>query len=190
MPGAMNINLASRPFRRDRPMLAASIAVAVILAGMLGMLLYLISVVRYEGAETAEAIRITEAELRELTAAESQLQNEFLRPENEVMLDRSLFLNALLVRKGVSWTLLFGDLEEVLPYNVKLIQVRPQITVDNQVRLEMMVASQSAEPVIEMLRAMESSELFNSMSVPAALPPTETEPLFRYRVSVNYEREL
>jgi type IV pilus assembly protein PilN len=186
----MNINLASEPFRRDRPMVAASIAVAVLMAGVLGMLLYLISAVSYEGAETAQAIQQTQAELRELTAAESKLQNELLRPENEIVLDRSIFLNALLVRKGVSWTLLFADLEEVLPYNVKLVQVRPQVSVDNQVQLEMVVASQTAEPVITMLKAIEGSELFSSMAVSATLPPTETEPLYRYRVSVNYEREL
>ena len=35
------INLASQPFRRDRPMLAASIAVSLLLAGTLGVLISL-----------------------------------------------------------------------------------------------------------------------------------------------------
>ena len=190
MPSLTDINLASSPFRRDRPMLAASIALAVVMIGLLGMLLYMISIASYEGTETVAAIDRTEAQLRELTAEKSALQNELLRPENEIVLDRSIFLNALLIRKGISWTLIFDDLEDVLPYNVKLIQIRPQVTFDNPLQLEMVVASQSAEPVITMLQAMEGSDLFSSMSVPAALPPTATEPLYRYRVSVNYEREL
>ncbi len=190
MPRAININLSSQPFRRDRPMLAASIALAAVMVALLGALFYMISMASYEGTETAAAIKRTEAELQALTAKESGLQNELLRPENEVVLEQSIFLNALLVRKGISWTLIFDDLEDVLPYNVKLIQVSPQVTVDNQLQLEMVVASQTAEPVIEMLQSMEGSELFSSMSVPASLPPTATEPLYRYRVSVNYEREL
>jgi hypothetical protein len=190
MSGTSNINRASEPFRRDRPMLAASVALALIMVGLLSMLIYLISIEKSEGTETLAAIRETEATLAKLSGEESELQGELLRAENAVVLERSIFLNSLLKRKSISWTLIFKDLEGVLPHNVKLIQVRPQVSVESQVQLEMVVASQSAEPVIEMLRSMEGSELFSSMSVPVALPPTDTEPLYRYRVNVNYERDL
>ena len=196
MKATAAINLSSEPFRRDRPLLVASIALALLLAGLLAMQVLLISAESSAGSETATAIAQTRAEMRKLSSEEAALQEVLQVPENAAMLDRSVFLNALLLRKGISWTLVFQDLEEVLPYNVKLVQVRPQVNLsaedatDNEILLEMVVAATAAEPVIEMLRALETSELFGTTSVATALPPTESEPLHRYQVSVRYDREL
>jgi len=192
---ALAINLAPEPFRRDRPMLIASLAVAALMAGMLALLSFLVWVEKDEGRETAAAIAQTRSRLEALAAEERRLTDVLLRPENAAVLERSLFLNELLERKGISWTLIFQDLEEVFPHNVKLVQIRPQIRTNpqaperNEVLLEMVVASQSAEPVIELLRALESSPRFGATAVSAAFPPTETEPLYRYRVSVRYARQ-
>lgn len=193
---ALSINLATEPFRRDRPMLIASLAVAVLMVGTLATLSYLIWVEKDEGRETARAVEQTRRRLDALAVEERRLTEVLTRPENAAVLERSLFLNELLARKAVSWTLLFQDLEEVVPHNVKLVQVRPQIRTNsqaperNEVLLEMVVASQSPEPVIDLLRALESSPLFGATAISAAFPPTETEPLYRYRVSVRYARQL
>lgn len=191
---ALSINLATEPFRRFRPILVASMALAVLLVGLLAVQLYLFWLEKDEGRETALAIAQTQARLNALIAEERRLNEILLRPENAAVLDRSLFLNELLARKGISWTLIFRDLEEVLPHNVKLVQIRPQIQAGaparHEVLLEMVVASESAEPVIDMLRALESSPLFGETAVSAAFPPTDTEPLYRYRVSVRYARQL
>ncbi len=183
MKNALTINLASEPFRRDRPILVASIAVALVMVMLLALQLYLIRIERGEGTETTQAIAETEQQLRTIQSEQAGMRNELLRPENEIVLDRSVFLNSLLLRKGISWTLLFRDLEEVMPYNVKLVQIRPQVNASNEIQLEMVVASQETAPVIEMLRSMENSALFSATSVTASLPPTDSEPLYRYRVT-------
>ncbi len=190
MRTAVPINLASRPFRHDRPILVASAATAVLMVAVLVLQVYLILAERGAGDEVARAIAEAESRLQHLTMRETQLQAELRRPENEAVLQRSVFLNMLLLRKGISWTLIFGDLEQVMPYNVKLVQIRPQVTEDNEIQLEMVVAAQDSEPVIEMLRNMEDSEIFSSTAVTAALPPTDNEPLYRYRVNVVYDRRL
>lgn len=190
MRGTFSINLASEPFRKDRPMVVASIATGVLMVSVLAMLVYLIWIERDEGTETALAIQQIQSQLDGLVAEETRLEGVLLRPENAEVLERSLFLNALLTRKGISWTMIFADLEEVLPYNVKLVQVRPQVSMHNEIRLDMDVASATTEPVIDMLKALENSDLFGSTSVSVSLPPSDSEPLYRYRVSVNYAREL
>jgi len=58
------------------------------------------------------------------------------------------------------------------------------------VYLEMDVASQSSEPVIDMLTRMESSEQFGATHVATWLPPSQTEPMYRYRVNVNYGQKF
>ena len=85
---------------------------------------------------------------------------------------------------------LFGDLESVMPHNVRLVAVRPQTDPKNNIQLEMTVGAQSVEPVVDMLKKMEGSGIFSVPSVANCLPPSQSEPLYRCRVSVNYAQKL
>ncbi len=120
----------------------------------------------------------------------SQIENVLRQPQNAEVLDRSVFLNDLLMRKGVSWTRIFSDLEKVTPHNVRLISVRPQIRPNNELTLDMVVGSQSAESILNFVMQLEASSLFGKTTVHTTLPPSQTEPLFRSRVSVNYAQKL
>ena len=106
------------------------------------------------------------------------------------MLERSLFLNALLYRKGISWTRIFADLEKVVPYNVRIMAIRPSMTGQNQVSLDMTVGSETPVAVIELLKNLEGSPSFGAVYSHSLLPPTQTDKLYRCRVSVNYVQKL
>ena len=184
------VNLASEPFRRDRPMIVASSVVAAMLTLVLGMLIWLAIAERDRAAEARSEIAAIEQQLALLQKEEARLQGVLRRPENAEVLDRSVFLNQLLARKGVSWTKIFSDLETVTPHNVRLMSVRPQITARNEVILDMWVASQATEPVLQFVMHLEQSPLFGATAVPNMLPPSQNEPLYRYRVSVSYAQKL
>jgi hypothetical protein len=186
----IHVNLASEPFRRDRPMVVASIVVAVLLSGLLVMLVFLAGAERDRAAEAREAIERMETQLRTMDAEQRKLEGVLRLPENAEVLDQSVFLNELLARKGVSWTKIFGDLESVTPHNVRLVQVRPQIGGNNSLQLDMVVASQATEPILNFLMQLEGSPVFGKTTVQNSLPPSQNEPLFRYRVSVNYAQKL
>lgn len=184
------INLASEPFRRDRPMLFASAAAAVLLSASLAAMVWLAWWERGAAAETRAAIARLEARLARLNAEQARLEATLRRPENAEVIDKVVFLNTLLYRKGISWTKIFADLEEVVPHNVRLISVRPQVSGQNEIVLDMVVGAASQGPVIEMLKRLESSPVFGATAVHSSLPPAQTEPLFRYRISVNYAQKL
>ena len=112
------------------------------------------------------------------------------KPENALALDNSVFINSLLYRKGISWTRLFQDLEEVLPYNVRIVQIRPTLNASNQVFLDMTIASESQPAVIDFLKRLETSNKFGAVMDHNALPPSQSEPSYRYRVSVTYAQKL
>jgi Tfp pilus assembly protein PilN len=188
--GRLSINLASEPFRKDRPILVASVLTGLLMTAVLVMLVSLIWFERGEVSETVESVQKTEKQLRTLSAEQARLDAVLREPKNAEVLERSLFLNSLLLRKGISWTRIFSDLEQVLPYNVKLISIRPQVNTLNEIQLDMIVAAKSSEPVIELLKGLESSPLFGATAVSNWLPPSQTEPLFRYRVTVNYAQKL
>ncbi len=186
----IQINLSNEPFRRDRPWVVATTAFSIILLATLGYLTYAAVMGRDEALEARQEVEKARKQLTLLTAEQQKLNNALQRPENTEVIELSVFLNQLLLRKGISWTRIFSDLEKVLPYNVRLIQVRPQITPSNDVYLEMVVGAQSTEPVVEMLMKLEASPEFGATHWANWLPPSQTEPLNRYRISVNYSQKL
>jgi Tfp pilus assembly protein PilN len=184
------VNLSSDPFRRDRPVLVASIAVGVMLTALLCVLVTLAVSERNRAKQAREEIARVDAQLRRMSAEQSKLEAMMRRPENAEVLDRSQFINALLLRKGVSWTKIFNDLETVVPHNVRVVQVRPQLNGPNDLLLDMTVASQSPEPVVQLLMNLEGSPLFGTTTPHSWLPPSQSEPFFRYRLSVTYAQKL
>jgi Tfp pilus assembly protein PilN len=184
------INLASQPFRRDRAMLVASVAVSLLLVGTLGALISLAMTDRAQLADLRHDVSQIRTQLRSETEQQQGLDNVLRRPENAVVLETSVFINTLLYRKGISWTRILADLEKTMPAKVKVLTIRPYVSGKNQVTLDMLVGAESAEPVIDLYKAMENSPLFGAVSQQSYLPPSQAEPLHRYRFTVNYAQKL
>ena len=185
------INLASDPFRHDRPMLVASTACAVVLTGLAVVLAFLIAAERGRARETRVAVDRLANELRTISNEQTRLEGTLRQPANAVVLERSLLLNTLIERKSISWTRIFADLEAVKPYNAKVIQVRlPQINSHNEVTLDLIIGTQEPPAAIEFLKRLEASPLFGPATLHASQSPSQNEPLYRYRVSVDYAQKL
>ena len=186
----VNINLASQPFRRDRPMLIGSAVSGVLLLALLGMLISLNLSERTRLASTRKDVDRLDSQLRVIAAEQAKLEAVLRKPENAQVLDRSVLLNSLLYRKGISWTKIFADLEKTLPHNVRVISIRPSVDAQNQIMLEMNVGSEQTEPLLQLLIKLENSEQFGHTAVSSILPPSQSEPLFRYVVNVNYAQKF
>ena len=70
------------------------------------------------------------------------------------------------------------------------MSIRPSVNAQNQITLDMQVGAESPEPVIDLVRRLEGSPLFGAAYLHSSMPPSQTEPLFRCRVSVNYAQKL
>src|SRR5690242_14355302 len=121
----ISINLASQPFRRDRPMLVGSTLVAFLLAGTLAALISLIMLDRSQSADVRLELAREEAAIRQTAQQQDALEAVLRKPENAQVLERSVFLNDLLYRKGISWTKIFSDLGKAMPANVRVMTIRP-----------------------------------------------------------------
>lgn len=186
MRGAVSINLASEPFHRDRPILVALMLATVVLAGLLATQIALGWVERGQRIELQNQIIQLENQLGVVRGQRAQVERSVRDPENAEAVEYAVFLNGLLRRKGISWTRIFDDLEQIVPHNVRLISVRPQVNLDNQIQLDMQVGSPEPQPVIQMLMNLEASVLFGAPAVTNLIPPSQSEPQYRYRVNVNY----
>lgn len=185
------INLASEPFRRDRALLVASTVLGIALVAMLGWQISAIVHERHQAANIRVTINQLSAQLRTVSAQQAKLNATLRRPENAEVLERSLFLNTLIERKAISWSKIFADLEKVLPYNVRLVSVRlPEVDSENAVLLDMLVGAKEVQPVLELLRKLEGSPQFGPPEVPNSMPPSQTDPFFRYHVSVRYAQKF
>ena len=184
------INLASEPFRKDRAMLAASLAVGALLVASLAALVMLANA---DNAQLAD-LRKEVTQLHTQIAAAGKQQADFeaviRKPENAQVLELSVFLNTLLSRKGISWTRILADLEKTMPANVKMLNIQPYVTGRNQVVLSLQVGAADPEPVILFYRALERSDLFGGVTQNIYQPPSQAEPLYRYRFTVNYGQKL
>ena len=190
MSPRVRINLASEPFQRTRAVLVASGAAGLLLLGLLGLLYGLAVMQRGQAADARRTIARLETQLHRLNAETGKLEGVLREPENAEVLERSLFLNSLLYAKGISWTRLFDDLGKVLPHNVRLISIRPQAVGQNEILLDLVVGAESAAPVVHMLMQLEASPTFEKALIHNTAPPSQSEPLLRYRVSVNYAQQL
>ncbi|HUP05470.1 MAG TPA: hypothetical protein VMU19_15835, partial [Bryobacteraceae bacterium] len=157
------INLASQPFQRVRAMLLASAAVSLLLVLTLAGLASLILTDRGQQAGVRRDIARLNRGIAQAQAEQARLADVLKKPENAEVLERSVFLNTLLYRKGISWARIFSDLEKVVPYNVKIVAIRPTLGARNQVVLDMTVASDTPEPEVQMLLALENSPLFGDV---------------------------
>lgn len=185
------INLASTPFRRDRPLFVATISICALLALILFTQIGTIIAHRQQAADTRAAIDLSTAQLNRIRAEQRKFDATLARPENAEVLERSLFLNTLIERKAISWTKLFHDLQGVVPSTVRLVSVRlPEVDNQNQVLLDVVVSAKEPGPVLDLLRKFEAAPQFGPTTLVNSLPPSQTDPYFRYHVTVSYAQKL
>jgi len=156
----LDINLASQPYEDARQFwLRWGTALAV--AAIVTLALLAVTISGWFAARRDHAkIGDLRAEIAQRDQTRQQAEEFLNRPENRATRDQSQFLNELIERKSLSWTLVLEDLEKVMPARVHLISIHPELDEENQLALKMVVGGDSRERVIELARRMEESRRF------------------------------
>ena len=167
----ISVNLATHPFRRDRPVMVVSALLGIALIGLLAALISLNLMQRNQLADARRDVDRLQKQIRGLGVEQAKLDQ-------------------VLRRKGVSWTRILEDLGTVLPHNVRVMSVRPTLNAQNEVALDLQVGTESPEALSNFIRALEGSPLFGPPNLHSSMPPTQNDPMWKYRVSVNYAQKL
>jgi type IV pilus assembly protein PilN len=171
--------------------IVGSTALAILLTLLLIYQVFAIVSGRHQAADIRVAITQENARLAAIGAQQAKLNATLRKPQNAEVLERSLFLNTLIERKAISWTKIFADLEKVMPYNVRLVSVRlPEVDMNNQVLLDMVVGAKDVPPILDLLKRLEGAPQFGNTSVQSSAPPSQTDPYYRYHVTVTYAQKL
>ena len=190
------INLASDPFRRERAEAATFVSVCILLFCSLLVLVGLILHSRSEAGGLRRQIETQEIQLHDIQRQQSQFSAILGKPENADTFATSYFLNELIARRGVSWTQIFKDLGTVMPADMRLLAIQlPQVGQEGEpgvdrVRLDMILGTTQPELLISLLKKLEQSALFGAPSMVNQSPPSQNDPLYKYRVTVTYDQKL
>jgi type IV pilus assembly protein PilN len=158
----LDINLATRPYEDPREFWGRwGLAV-----GLLALLTLVLVGLAVRGWINAGRDRHNIAHLQQQIAErdkERATAQAFLdMAVNRSTRDQSQFLNGLIQRKAFSWTRVFEDLERVMPTNLHVVALRPELNDQNQMQLDMRVACQTRSAAVELVHRMEGSKHFQS----------------------------
>jgi type IV pilus assembly protein PilN len=161
----LDINLATQPYEDQRRFwmrwgtgtaLAAIVTLALLATTISGWL-------------SARRDRQTVAQMRAKIAERDQerAQAEALlnQPQNRAIRDRSTSLNDLFQRKSFSWTMVFEDLERIMPGQLHVVSIHPETTPDSQLQIKLVVAGQSRDRALELVKKLEESPHFHHTQI-------------------------
>jgi Tfp pilus assembly protein PilN len=112
---------------------------------------------RAQSADTRQKLAVSESE-------RSNLESFFTAPENSRLHDRAAFLNSIIDARSFNWTLMFMDLEQVLPGGVRILNVEPA-QVKGRILVKLRVGASSEEAKLKFLRALEASKEFSNVQL-------------------------
>jgi len=153
----IHINLASQPYevaqsylRRMTMLIAALGIVGVLLAS------YIIYQRQYSRGINRQLADV-QRQIESLGTEEAQARAILNKPANRVIADQSDFLNQLFARKSLSWTRIFTEMEKIVPADLHVVSMKPEYTKTNDLVLHVIVATDSRDRAVEMVRNMEKS---------------------------------
>ncbi len=184
------LNLAREPMRRDRSILVASAAVGILLCLSLIALVGLAVNDHRVMQESRAVIAQVEKQMGRVNASQAQVDAQLRQPDNASQLYRTELFNTLIHRKAISWTRIFSDLEKVLPHNVRILSIKPQINTKNELSLDMVVAADAPEQVIGFVAKLENSDVFGDVTQTSQIPPTQNDQFYRFHLTVTYDQKL
>ena len=167
------INLAAHPYENLRPLSMAVCGAALSLGILASLVIWKDLQNRHETRLLTEQIRGLETELEQLRHEQQGLEQWLRTPEVQQIRDRSAFLNSLIVRKSLSWTRIFMDLEQILPERAQITSIRPSLNESQQAELKLSVAAADIAPLVAFLKNLESSPRFGSPVVESQRFPSE-----------------
>lgn len=177
-----DLNLSTQPFPAYRLINIALVFGLIALA--------VLSVVQVRGfarfSKLSGSIRSEEQESRvDAQALEkhvAELESRLDRPESTAKLNEISFLNHLILRKNFSWTKLVRILEEMVPENVHLTSLAPDVAATGAVTLRLGVRSRSIADASIFVERLERSKLFEKVSVAVE---EKTEPTLSTDVDIT-----
>jgi Tfp pilus assembly protein PilN len=159
---ALDLNLASRPFRNNVPVWAAHILLASAVLGFAYWNVRTYGRAKDDVAAIQADIGSTTRQMADLDTRDAEAVRAAKQFDLKILQFQADQANDIILRRGLSWTQLFNDLEKVVPYEVKMTAIRPVYgtrdakgkTFDGAVPISVEGVAQSLQAFLELERAL------------------------------------
>jgi type IV pilus assembly protein PilN len=160
----VRLNLATKALETHRRFLAGAGFTAVV-AGLLflGLVWHVYSARKVDAELRARTGKMRQ-EMAKLEAQRKDLERYFSQKDIADLHDRAAFINTILDARSFNWTLMFMDLEHLLPDGVRVISIEPK-QVAGHVEVKLSVGATSDEAELKFERALEESKEFTEVQV-------------------------
>ena len=161
----IEINLASQPYedsRRFWTYWGTGLALLALVSALLGFLA--VAAILQAGSDRRQIAKL-QADIAAYDQEKARAEAMLNLPENRIVRDRSRFLNDLFLRKAFSWTRVFEDLEQVMPAHLHVVSIHPDMSKDNNLEIKLVVAGESREQALDLVRKMEGSRRFKQTQI-------------------------
>ncbi len=160
----VRLNLATKALETHRRFLVGSGLVAFFaVAAFLGLGWYAYSA-RAAHSELRARTEKTRLEMDKLESERKDLERYFGQKDIAELHDRAAFINTILDARGFNWTLMFMDLERILPGGVRVISIEPK-QVSGRVELKLTVGTINDEAELKFEHALEESKAFTDVRI-------------------------
>jgi type IV pilus assembly protein PilN len=161
----IDINLATQPYEDSRRFWAYWGSGLGVLALITLVLAYLAIAGFIQATRERAQIAGLQREIAAYDQEKSNAQAMLSQPQNRVVRDQSRFLNDLFQRKAFSWTKVFEDLEQVMPAHLHVVSIQPDMSKENNLEIKLVVAGESREQALDLVRKMEGSQRFKQTQI-------------------------
>jgi len=166
----VRLNLATKPLETHRKFIFGSTLVGLVAAIVFLSLGWHVYLARKANAEMrAKSAKILE-QVAELEQQRAVLERFFALDENARLHDRAAFINSLIDARSFNWTLMFMDLEKVLPPGVRVISIEPKQE-KGRIEVKFTIGATSDDAKLRFLKALEDSKTFTHIEMSTTTHP-------------------
>jgi type IV pilus assembly protein PilN len=167
----VRLNLATKPLEAHRKFIAGSSLVGVIAAIVFLSLGWHVYLARKANAEMRGKTEKLFQQVAELQQQRVVLERFFNLDENRNLHDRAAFINNLIDARSFNWTLMFMDLERILPQGVRVVSIEPKQD-KGRVEVKFIIGATSDDAKLKFLKALEGSKTFTHIELAGEHQPT------------------
>ena len=179
----LHLNLASRPYRDERPFIAVVVVGSLLIAFLTLTNFDTWYEYRNETQDTRAKIATLEKQAADERARTNTLNQRIRAVDVKLLAKQTQFANTQLAQRAFSWSELLDQLERILPDYVRIVSITPSFEDNGLVKLSLQCVARDSTGLVSTLTRFNANPRFSG-----AFPLNEdhTPEGYRFTITVSY----